>query len=178
MIGLFSGPRSFFNFLADVFCSTRTLRGLLILQFMVVGGAFIGVVIWRWVDEPFGHAGLLVVIFISVTLLSLLLWFLLLGKLLLFYPLPICRQGHCSTLKDYSWDRGTLYGRVKWACYIYRCRCGDHYLLRRNKFMVIIPPCPSPGSSDPGDYVVLTENNTRPYKRLVEYRQWEDDINS
>src|SRR5258708_290639 len=66
-------------------------------------------------------------------------WAITLGRILLFFPLPLCRQGKCQRFgKDYVWRKGTVYGKCKWGVYLYKCRCGDQYLRRGKKFMEFI----------------------------------------
>jgi hypothetical protein len=93
------------------------------------------------------------------TVAFIITWFLLLGRLLLFFPLPICRNGKCSRFgKDYVWKKGTIYGWEKWGKYRYKCKCGDQYVRQATKFMI-----------------VASDGSIHPYKKLVGFRHWEDD---
>jgi len=75
-------------------------------------------------------------------------------------------------MANYSWDADTIYGKRKWGCYIYRCNCGDHYLRHGKRFMEILPPS---SAEVIGEWVTVTEANTRSYKKLTGFREWSDD---
>jgi hypothetical protein len=89
----------------------------------------------------------------------LLAWAAILGRLLLFYPLPPCRRGICNRLgTDYVWKKGTVYGRTSWGTYLYKCKCDETYVRKGERFMLLLP-----------------EGITIPYKRLVGFRKWADE---
>jgi len=67
----------------------------------------------------------------------------------------------------------SIYGRMKWGRYLYQCKCGDHYLRHHKKFIEIVEPEPS--DSQFGEWIPITEANTRAYKRLSRFRNWIDD---
>jgi hypothetical protein len=104
--------------------------------------------------------------------LCFLAWAVLLGRLLLFVPFPTCRKGKCHGIDDYSWFHGTFFGKCKWGVYWYSCRCGDKYLRRGKRFMEFIPEVVVP----PSPWVNISKGTTRPYKKLVGFRKWADDV--
>ena len=81
------------------------------------------------------------------------------GGLLLFFPLPFCRRGKCQAFgQDYIWRLGTLFGYETKGTYSYKCACGDIYIRNGARFMELLP-----------------DGTRRPYKRLVDFREWADD---
>jgi hypothetical protein len=86
-------------------------------------------------------------------------WAILLGRIVLLFPFPICREGKCRGLNGYVWKKGTLYGSKKGGLYRYRCRCGREYVRKGRKFMEV-------GS----------EGVAQPYKKLTGFREWTDDV--
>ena len=163
------GRTSFLRFLFDGSLLVRTLPRLLALVTCVACGNLLGVYVWRWAGEP--PVGLALMPPLGILFVAFLLWAFQLGRLRLFYPFPVCRRGKCRTYKDYTWDARTIYGRVGWRCYVYRCNCGDHYFRRGKRFMELVPPDDLEASGD----VAITEEITRPYMRLVGFRRWSYD---
>lgn len=172
LLNLF-GRTSFLRFLLDGFCLARTAPRLLALVFCVGCGTSLGMISWRWAGEP--RAGIALLPILGILCVAFVLWAFQLGHLRLFYPFPVCRRGKCRTHRVYTWDVRTIYGRVGWGCYVYRCNCGDHYFRRGKRFMEILPPEPSLESSEYSGDIAITEANTRPYKKLTGFRQWGDD---
>lgn len=86
------------------------------------------------------------------------LWVCLVGRLYLFFPLPLCRRGVCCGYEQYDWPIGTVCGWGWWGIYYYRCNCGDKYIRKGKRFMIVLP-----------------DNKTVPFKRLVKFRRWVDD---
>jgi len=97
-------------------------------------------------------------------------WAFLLGRILLFFPFPVCRKGKCNSIDDYSWFHGTFFGKCKWGVYWYKCHCGDQYLRRGKRFLFIPEP-----KNPPSPWVDIRKGTTRPYKKLVGFRKWADD---
>ena len=173
MTELLIGRTSYLRFLFDLVLLARTGPRLLAVVLCVGCGNLLGVLSWRWAGEP--PLGLVLLPALGVLVVTFLFWALQLGRLRLFYPFPLCRKGKCRTHRDYTWDVRTIYGRVGWGCYVYRCNCDDHYFRRGKRFMVIVLPEHLKETS--GD-IAITEENTRPYKRLTGFRQWSDDEGS
>ena len=86
-------------------------------------------------------------------------WAFFLGRILLFYPFPSCRNGKCSSIDDYTSNWGSLFGREKWGLYCYKCGCGLAYVRVGKRFMEVLP-----------------DGTRRSYKRLVGCRKWIDDV--
>jgi hypothetical protein len=106
----------------------------------------------------------------SVALLPCLIslaWFLLLTRLLIFRPFPVCRKGKCRGIDDYYWQHGRYFGKCTWSFYLYCCRCGDYYLRRGKRFMEWLPTEESKHD--------IRKGITRPYLRLVGFRKWQAD---
>lgn len=169
MTDLLIGRISYLRFLFDLILIARTGPRLLAVVLCVGCGTALGGLSWRWGGEP--PIGLVLRPALGVLFVTFLFWALQLGRLRLFFPLPLCRQGKCRTYRDYTWNVRTIYGRLGWGCYVYRCNCGDHYFRRGKRFMEIVPP---EGLDASGD-IAITEENTRPYMRLAGFRQWGDD---
>lgn len=170
MTDLLIGRTSYLRFLFDGFCLARTLPRLLAMQFCVMSGTALGVLSWRWAGGS--SEGLVLPSILGILFVAFVLWALQLGCLGLFYPFPVCRRGKCSTFRDYTWDVRTIYGRVGWGCYVYRCSCNDHYFRRGKRFMEIVPPEDLEALGD----IAITKENTRPYMRLVGFRRWSEDL--
>lgn len=172
-MGKIFGPLSFPHFVLFGFVCARTAPRLLAIVVIVACGACTGLLFCRWSGTPIAPIGLPAATALSCLLFSLLLWVLLLGRLLLIYPLPACRNGKCSGYTAYSWSIMSIYGRIRWDRYLYQCKCGDHYLRHRKRFIEIVAPEPS--DSQFGEWIPITEANTRAYKRLSGFRNWIDD---
>ena len=87
----------------------------------------------------------------------LLLW----GLFALFYPCPQCRRGKCRHYTDFVWRKWTFFGYEKWRAWRYMCSCGDEHIFDGNRFMEVLP-----------------DGTKRPYKKLVGFRKWADDLDS
>jgi hypothetical protein len=87
-----------------------------------------------------------------------LTWGLVVGRILLLFPFPACRQGKCRGFQQFAWKRGTIRGWEGWGVYRYQCRCGDQYIRRGRRFRQILP-----------------DGKELPYKRLIGFRTWESD---
>ena len=132
-----------------------TLPRLLISTFW----AFCGALLWVALREPWGRLGESLYGILGFTAGVLITRVCLIGRLRLFFPLPLCRQGKCYRLgQDYVWRLGTLFGYEGKGIYLYKCRCGDMYIREGKRFTVLLP-----------------DDTTRPYKKLVGFRKWEDD---
>jgi hypothetical protein len=92
---------------------------------------------------------------------SILTWAIWLGRILFFYPFPFCRRGKCHSIEDYRWYIDAIFGRVGRGVYLYKCKCGDEYIREGKRFMEILP-----------------DGTKRPYKKLVSFRKWADDLDS
>ncbi len=169
MTDLLIGRTSYLRFLFDLVLLARTGPRLLAVVLCVGCGTALGGLSWRWASEP--PIGLVLLPALGVLFVALFIWAIQLGRLRLFYPFPLCRQGKCRTYRDYTWDVRTIYGRVGWGCYVYRCSCDDHYFRRGKRFMEIVPPEDLEASGE----IAMAEVITRPYKRLTGLRQWSDD---
>lgn len=126
--------------------------------------------LYRYLRESFGLGnGIAVLVAFCVVYVGT--WVALMGRILLFFPFPLCRKGKCQSIDDYSWFHGTFFGKCSWGLYWYSCHCGDQYLRRGKRFMEFIPEVTDP----PTPWVDIRKGKTRPYKRLVGFRQWSDD---
>jgi hypothetical protein len=108
---------------------------------------FLGAVAY-FVGFPLGFSGAVVVT-----------WAVLLGRILLLFPFPTCGRGKCNSIKQYKWRSGTIYGWEKGGRYRYRCRCGREYVRKGRRFMEVGP-----------------NGAMLPYKKLVGFREWADDV--
>ena len=132
-----------------------TLPRLFGWAFCFVCGGFLGLAL----RSSWGWTGFVVGFLLGTSAGICVLWGVLLGRLLVFFPLPICRQGKCRGLgKDFVWETGTIYGYQGKGVYRYKCGCGDQYVRRGNRFMEF-----------------LSDGTTRPYKKLVGLRKWADE---
>lgn len=170
--GILFGHASFLCFLLEGVLCARTLPRLLVIQIVFLLSIILGMAIWRWIGDPLGGFGSVMAVTLCGLLIAFVLWVLLLGQILLFYPFPSCKQGQCSTIADYKWDARFIYGRVGWNRYVYECRCGDTYFRHGERFLLIVKP---DGISDSSRDVPITSGNTRPYKKLIGFRRWGRD---
>jgi hypothetical protein len=132
-----------------------TLPRLLLVVFSAVCGAMI----WNALRKPWGRIGYLVFDLSGLAVGILVTRAILVGRLRLLFPLPLCRRGKCHTLgRGYVWRLGTLFGYEAKGNYLYRCACGDLYVRQGRRFMELLP-----------------DDTRRPYKRLVGFRKWQDD---
>lgn len=118
-------------------------------------GAWLGLKLHRWV----GFTGYLVGFPLGSFLAIFVTWAVLLGRIALLYPFPLCQMGQCRGFGQYVWMRGTIYGYERGGRYRYRCKCGDEYVRRGKRFMH-----------------VLANGTEAPYKKLIGFRKWEDDV--
>ena len=134
---------------------TLTLPRLLVTASWICCGA-LGALLLK---GPWGTIGAVVGFILGISGAFLLTWGFLLGRTLLLFPFPPCRQGRCARYKDFTWKRGTIYGRQSDGTYLYRCKCGDQYLREGRRFVAI-----------------LSDGTRQPYKKLVAFRTWIDDL--
>jgi hypothetical protein len=132
-----------------------TLPRFLMATIWFICGGFLGVAL----KKPWGRPGFYIGCLIGTIGGMILTWAILTGRLLLFFPLPPCRQGKCHRLgTDFVWKKGRILGYEGKGIYHYKCRCGDEYLRKGKKFLELLP-----------------DGTRRPYKMLVGFRQWADD---
>jgi hypothetical protein len=117
-----------------------------------------GLVMGVLLKKHWGLAGLWLGFPLGVVGAFLFTWALLLGRILLFFPFPTCRQGKCRKISDYRWRPGTIYGYEGNGQYFYVCRCGTTYVRQGKRFME-----------------ALSDGSCLGYKRLVGFRQWDVD---
>src|SRR5882762_5454810 len=111
-------------------------------------------------QKPWGRIGYGVSNLLGIIVGFLITRAILVGRLRLFFPLPLCRRGKCHTLgRDYVWRLGTLFGYETKGNYLHKCACGDMYVRKGTRFMELLP-----------------DDTRRPYKRLVGFRKWVDDL--
>jgi hypothetical protein len=134
-----------------------TLPRLLIATFW----AFCGALLWLKLRKPWGQPGYFLFAVVATVPGLIITRAFLVGRLRLFFPFPLCRQGKCYRMgRDYVWRLGTLFGYETKGIYLYKCRCGDTYIREGKKFMELLP-----------------DDTQRPYKKLVSFRKWIDDSN-
>jgi hypothetical protein len=137
---VFSPTTGIGRFLADAFIGQLTSVTRLVLAATTVAtGLVLGRVVGNTLLASWGFGGRVVGVVICAATLLVLLWAVVLGRILLFFPFPTCRRGRCSTISDYAWDMGTLYGKRRWGTYSYTCRCGDRYERVGRTFVAIDP---------------------------------------
>jgi hypothetical protein len=86
-------------------------------------------------------------------------WAVLVGRLQIFFPLPLCRHGKCEGYNDYYWKTGTICGWEWWGIYRYRCKCAnDEYIRKGRQFMLVLP-----------------DGATVPFRKLYGFRKWKED---
>jgi hypothetical protein len=129
------------------------LPKLLITTFWIIFAAALGHELHRsWgavgyiVGFPAGFAGAF-----------MLTWAVIVGRILVLYPFPVCRQGKCRGFRQFAWRLGTIHGWEEWGLHRYRCQCGDQYIRRGRRFNQLLP-----------------DGKELPYKRLVGFRTWAD----
>jgi hypothetical protein len=156
----YSTSWSFIHFLFDGFALTpRSVVRLVLVWLCLAVGVIFGNFLGPHFEPICGVAGHWIGYIIGVLVVLIVLWLILLGHVVLFFPFTSCRQGKCHGIEDYRWYIGTIYGRVSCGTYRYRCRCGDEYVRQGNRFMEVLP-----------------DGTKRPYKKLVGFRKWADDI--
>jgi hypothetical protein len=132
-----------------------TLPRLLIAMFWALCGGLL----WLAFRTPWGKPGYYVFALVGFIAGLIITRAFLVGRLRMFFPFPLCRQGKCYRFgQDYVWRLGTLFGYETRGIYLYRCSCGDMYIREGKRFMSLLP-----------------DDTTRPYKKLVGFRKWEDD---
>ena len=118
-----------------------------------------GAVLWLAAREPWGKPGYYVSALFGSIVGLIITRAILVGRLRLFFPLPLCRQGKCRRLgRDYVWRLGTLFGYETRGIYLYKCRCGDTYIREGKRFMELV-----------------ADDTLRSYKKLIGFRKWADD---
>jgi hypothetical protein len=121
--------------------------------------ALCGALLWFGVRRPWGKPGYYVFSVVGCIAGLTITRALLVGRLRLLFPFPLCQQGKCHRLgQDYVWRLGTLFGYEGKGIYLYKCRCGDLYMREGKRFMEL-----------------LQDDTRRPYKKLVAFRKWADD---
>lgn len=156
----YSTSWSFIHFLLDGFALTpRSIVRLASVSLCLAAGIMAGNLLGKHFGSVYGTAGRWVADIVSAIAVLILVWLILLGRILLFFPFPTCRKGKCHSIGDYVWYVGSIYGRVRWGVYHYRCRCGDEYIRKGRKFMEVLP-----------------DGTKRSYKQLVGFRKWADDF--
>ncbi|WP_124327403.1 hypothetical protein [Desulfonema ishimotonii] len=144
----------FLRFLADGFVGLLFIpaRFLVIFWWFSIG-CFIAKALNGFIGINFLIGSIWAFLFIL-----LLLWAISLGRLLIFFPFPSCRQKKCNNINDYTWTMGQIYGREKWGVHRYWCRCGDEYVRQGKRFMRILP-----------------DGTKQPYMILGSFRNWQTD---
>jgi len=87
-----------------------------------------------------------------------LTWAVVVGRIRVLFPFPVCCQGKCRDFRQFSWRSGTIHGWEEWGVYLYKCECGDLYIRRGRRFLHSV-----------------RKGEERPYKKLVGFRTWADD---
>ena len=132
-----------------------TVPRLLIAMFWSLCGGLL----WLAIRRPWGKTGYWVFAFFGLAAGLIIIRPVLIGRLRLLFPFPLCRRGKCYRFgQDYVWRLGTLFGYEGKGIYLYGCRCGDMYIREGKRFMALLP-----------------DDTTLPYKKLVGFRKWEDD---
>jgi hypothetical protein len=131
---------------------------LLLILSTAIGGATLGMVArdhfaTHWlgllIGAPVGAVVGAVVFVVSVR-----------ARIRYLLPLPCCRNGVCKIFeRDYTYARGRIIGWLDPGLYHFRCACGDDYLRRGRRFMLI-----------------ASDGAPIPYKRLIRWHEWIDDI--
>lgn len=116
-----------------------------------------GVAVADMLSSAFGIPGWAAVP-LSITGVLLLVWAVVLGRILLFFPFPPCKRGTCQGIGAYTWAKGRIYGRERWRTYRYWCGCGDEYVRRGDEFRQ-----------------VLSDGEERPYLRLDQFGKWRSE---
>jgi hypothetical protein len=153
---------SFIRFLLDGFALTpRSLVRLVSVWFCIAVSVLFGSFLGKHLEKIYGIAGRWTGYIIGILAVFILIWLVLLGRILLFFPFTTCRKQKCHGIKDYGWPIGAIYGRVGWGVYRYGCRCGDEYIRQGRRLMELLP-----------------DGTKRPYKKLIGFRKWADDLDS
>jgi hypothetical protein len=130
-----------------------TVPRLIVTTLWIAAGAILSSVFGR----TWGTFGYVLGFLIGACGAFLLTWLIVLSRNLLLKPFPECRNGKCRSYRDYTWRKGTIYGREKGGIFRYRCKCGDEYIREGNRFLQ-----------------VLSDGTTRPYKKY-EGKKWTND---
>jgi hypothetical protein len=154
---------SYRRFLMDLYAGAITLPGL--IRLVAITSIPSGFAARYSKSFQLNSLELIGLVVISILCTTVLLWAYYFIKICIVYGVPPCRKGNCTTISDYDWHWGMLFGAVhisyglaRWRWHHYVCRCGDFYVRVGNRFM----------SSD-------TEGVTTPYKKSVGFGKWEDD---
>lgn len=126
---------------------------------LIITGVWIGagVSLASYCGNSWGAFGYAVGFAVGLGVAITLTWLFFLGRILVFFPFPICRNGKCRSIRDYVWKKGTVYG-WEGGVYQYKCRCGERYVRKRRQFLEVLP-----------------DGTIRPYKKLTRFRRWTDD---
>lgn len=117
-----------------------------------------GAMLAGFAEKSFGAVGFIAGFFCGATISYFFTWVILVGRLRLFFPLPLCRQRKCQGYDNYHWPVRTIYGWEGWAIYRYRCNCEDEYIRHGKRFIEVLP-----------------DGETLSYKKLHGFREWVDD---
>ena len=152
---LFARPWGWTDFIADaLFGGLRSLTRLFRTVIMWLSVALVADFLKKLfgIEQWIGYSiGFIIVFFLT--------WVFLLTRILLFFPFPSCQKGKCHSIDDYTWNMGSFLGHEGGGVYSYQCNCGDKYVRERKRFMK-----------------VLSDGTKRPYKKLVGFRKWADDL--
>jgi hypothetical protein len=78
---------------------------------LVTSWALFGALTWDAFQKPWGRIGYGVFNLLGIISGFLITRAVLVGRLRVFFPLPLCRRRRCHTLgRDYVWRLGTLFG--------------------------------------------------------------------
>lgn len=124
-----------------------------------------GALLAQYAYSYFGPLGGVAGFFCGAIAVYLLIWWLLVGRVLWLYPLPICRRGNCQDYENYKWRLNTILGWEPWGKYRYRCACEgegceEEYVRKGKRFLIVGP-----------------NKELRPYKKLIGFRKWGEDTN-
>jgi hypothetical protein len=96
-----------------------------------------------------------ILIIFSNLIIFLVLWLINLFWILIVHPLPLCQNGCCRKMTDYTWAWGFVFGKEGWRRYRYWCKCGDQYI-RKGSIL----------------YYVTANGNYQPYMKRIGYHKW------
>ena len=150
------------RFLLDGFAGTpRSVFRLISVWFCLAIGVIFGRLLGNQLENLCGLAGCWAGYIIGFMAVLIIIWLAFLGHISLFPRFTTCRKQKCHRIHDYGWPIGAIYGRVGWGVYRFGCRCGDEYICEGKKFLEILP-----------------DGTKRPYKKLIGFRKWADDLDS
>lgn len=132
-----------------------TLPRMLMTALWIDSGGWVALQLHRW----FGFIGYIVGFPLGFFAAVFVTLAILIGRIALLYPFPLCRMGQCHGFGQYVWMRGTIYGYERGGRYRYGCECSDEYVRRGRKFLS-----------------VLADGTEVPLKKLVGFRKWAHDV--